>query len=262
MTDRVLRLTITTPEGITFSLPLAGPVVRALAWTVDLLAILALGMIARQLLFVLLTVSLDLFRSLAILSSFVITLGYGILFEWRWRGQTPGKRLLGLRVIDASGLKLRPSQIVVRNLLRAVDGLPAFFLVGAAAAFLTKRAQRLGDLAAGTVVVRVPRIDEPDLSGLLTGKFNSLAERPHLAARLRQRVTPEEAAAAREALVRREGLDPARRVALFQELSLHFRSVVAFPQEATDGITDEQYVRNVVEILYRKSGADALLSTP
>lgn len=262
MTDRVLRLTITTPEGITFSLPLAGPVVRALAWTVDLLAILALGMIVRQLLFVLLTVSLDLFRSLAILSSFVVYLGYGIFFEWRWRGQTPGKRLLGLRVIDASGLKLKPSQIVVRNLLRAVDGLPAFFLVGGTAAFLTKRAQRLGDLAAGTVVVRVPKVDEPDLSGLLTGKFNSLAERPHLAARLRQRVTPEEAAAAREALVRREGLDPARRVALFQELSSHFRSVVVFPQEATDGITDEQYVRNVVEILYRKSGADALLSTP
>ena len=61
---------------------------------------------------------------------FVVWIGYGILFEWFWRGQTPGKRLFRLRVMDVNGLRLQFHQILMRNLLRAVDSLPACYLVG------------------------------------------------------------------------------------------------------------------------------------
>jgi hypothetical protein len=78
-------------------------------------------------------------------------------------------------------------------LLRVVDLLPACYLVGGVACLLSRRAQRLGDLAANTIVVRSRQPPAPDLDQLLAGKFNSLRDYPHLAARLVQRVTPPEA---------------------------------------------------------------------
>jgi hypothetical protein len=119
------------------------------------------------------------------------------------------------------------------------------------AALLSPKAQRLGDLAANTVVIRLPRFSHPDLDKLLPDKFNSLRQHPHLAARLRQRVTPAEAGIALQAIVRREEFEPGARVQLFADLARHLKAKVEFPSEATEGIADEQYVRNVVDILYR-----------
>src|SRR3977135_1847919 len=99
-------LLIRTPEGIVFSQLLAGPVTRFLAWGIDLACVLAASMLAGTLLGVFGIISLVFARALTILASFVIFLGYGIWFEWRWRGQTIGKRVLRLRVVDAQGLRL------------------------------------------------------------------------------------------------------------------------------------------------------------
>jgi uncharacterized RDD family membrane protein YckC len=195
--------------------------------------------------------SRDLAMAANIIGFFIVSIGYGILTEWYWQGQTLGKRLLRLRVMDEQGLRLQFSQVVIRNLLRFIDSLPALYLVGGLACLLNKRAQRLGDFAANTVVVWSPRIAEPDLNQLLESKYNSFREYPHLEARLRQNITPLEAQIAVESIVRRNDLDPRARVALFRDLSGYFKSMVSFPQEATDGISDEQYVRNVVEALYR-----------
>jgi len=110
---------------------------------------------------------------------------------------------------------------------------------------------RLGDLAANTIVVRNPRLAEPDLDQLFAGKYNSLRQYPHLAARLRQRISPAEASVALQALFRRDEFDPYARIELFAGLAAHFRVKVEFPAEAIDGITDEQYIRNVVDVAYR-----------
>ena len=244
-------LLVQTPEGIVFSLMLAGPVTRLLAWAVDMACIGALSSAIGSGFGLLGLLSPDFARGMAVLSYFVIQIGYGIVLEWFWRGQTLGKRLLRLRVMDAQGLRLQFSQIVIRNLLRFVDMLPAFYLVGGIACLASRRAQRLGDFAANTIVVRNPKIQEPDLDQLLAGKFNSLREYPHLAARLHQRVSPGEARVALQALVRRDELNAQARVELFGEIAAHFRSLVEFPPETTEGITDEQYVRNVVDILFR-----------
>jgi len=182
---------------------------------------------------------------------FVIEIGYGIFFEWTWRGQTIGKRLFRLRVVDVEGMRLQFNQIVVRNLLRFVDKLPLCYFVGGVACWLSPKCQRLGDLAANTIVIRSPRVFEPDLDQLLAGKFNSLREYPHLVARLRQNVSPAEAGIALQALLRRDEFEPAARVNMFSDLAAHFRTKVEFPSEATDGVADEQYLRNVVDVLYR-----------
>ncbi len=244
-------MSIRTHEGIAFSLLLAGPMARFLAWLLDLFCIMITVIVTVILLMVFRVISRDFVQALVVLLFFIIPIGYGIAMEWYCRGQTLGKRLLRLRVMDQRGFRLQFSQIVVRNLLRFVDSLPAFYLVGGIVSLLSPHGQRLGDLAANTIVVRSPEIAEPDLDQLMPGKFNSFREYPHLGARLRQASSPEGSTIALQALMRRSELDPKARVELFTEIADHFRSLVRFPQEATEGISDEQYVRNVVDILFR-----------
>jgi uncharacterized RDD family membrane protein YckC len=256
--SRVGSLTIQTPEGIAFSLPLACPVTRCLAWVVDFGCILVVVSVLHSLLGMLVLISADLGRAIGVLAYFVAQIGYGIVCEWLWRGQTVGKRLLGLRVMDGQGLRLQFSQVVLRNLLRFVDALPGFYLVGGGVSLLNARSQRLGDLVANTIVVRHIKLPEPDMDQLMAGKYNSLRDHPHLEARLRQRVSPQEAGLALQALLRRDQLDLRARVDLFDEMAAHFRSLVVFPPEACEGITAEQYVRNVVDILFRPKAAGAI----
>jgi len=244
-------LLIRTPEGIVFSQLLAGPVTRFLAWFVDVVCIGAMLMALGQLLVLLQLVSANLAGAAYALGYFAISIGYGIVCEWGWRGQTVGKKLFRLRVVDAEGLRLQFNQIVTRNLLRFVDSLPVFYFVGGLTCWLNTKCQRLGDLAANTVVIRTPRVSEPDLDQLLAGKYNSLRQYPHLAARLRQRVSPAEASLALQALLRRDEFDPYARIELFAELAAHFRAKVDFPSEALEGSADEQYLRNVVDVVYR-----------
>jgi uncharacterized RDD family membrane protein YckC len=253
---RTNTLLIRTPEGILFSQLLAGPMSRFLACAIDIGCIMGASMILSTLMALLSLVSVDIARAMTILLYFAVSIGYGIALEWLWRGQTVGKRVLRLRVVDAQGLKVQFSQIVIRNLLRFVDMMPVFYLVGGIACLVSRKSQRLGDFAANTVVVRNPKVSEPDVDQLLAGKFNSLRQYAHLEARLRQRVTPAEAAIAMHAIMRRDELEPVARVELFHDLAAHFRTKADFPVEATEGITDEQYVRNVLDIVYRtRTGA-------
>src|SRR6266536_2892955 len=136
---RTSTLQIRTPEGIVFSRLLAGPVTRFLAWFVDLLCILAVLMLLSLVFSLLQLISANLAGALYLLSYFAISIGYAIACEWRWRGQTIGKRLLRLRVVDAEGLRLQFHQIVTRNLLRFVDSLPLFYFVGGLAAWLSPK---------------------------------------------------------------------------------------------------------------------------
>lgn len=244
-------LIIRTPEGIVFSQLLAGPVVRFLACFIDQLCIQVILTVMGTVMSFMMVLSFNFAVAFYVIGYFIISIGYGILLEWVWRGQTIGKRLLRLRVMDVEGLRLQFNQIVVRNLLRFVDSLPGFYFVGGVTCWLNSKCQRLGDIAANTMVVRNPRLSEPDLDQALAGKFNSLRQFPHLVARLRQNVTAAEADIALQSLLRREEFDPVSRVELFGDLAAHFQAKVQFPAEATDGVADEQYIRNVVDVIYR-----------
>jgi uncharacterized RDD family membrane protein YckC len=245
---------IKTPEGIVFSQLLAGPVSRFGAWLLDAAVISATMTILGIILLLFQLISRDLAGAVSALVYFVVSIGYGTFFEWYWRGQTLGKKVFRLRVVDAQGLRLQFNQIVIRNLLRFVDSLPMLYFLGGVTCLLSQKCQRLGDLAANTVVIHFPRITEPDLDQLLAGKFNSLRQYPHLEARFRQRVTPPEAALALQALLRRDEFEPQARIELFREIAAHFRAKAEFPPEATEGITDEQYVRNITDVVYRSAG--------
>jgi uncharacterized RDD family membrane protein YckC len=257
---RVSSLQIRTPEGIVFSQVLAGPVSRLLAWSMDLMVIAALMSVVGYVAALLQVISPGLGAALSILSYFIINIGYGIACEWVWRGQTIGKKLFRLRVVDAEGLRLQFNQIATRNLLRFIDMLPFFYAAGGTLCWFHPKCQRLGDIAANTIVIRQPQVTEPDLDQLLAGKYNSLRQFPHLVARLRQRVSPGEAALALHALIRRDEFEPTARIELFASLASHFQAKAEFPAEATDGIADEQYLRNLADVLYR-SRSESLRGT-
>jgi len=260
--SRAATLTIRTPEGIVFSIPLAGPLSRFLALAIDLCCIGVGGGVIHIIVALIRPLDMDLAMAIATYLYFGLSIGYGMGMEWLWRGQTIGKRVMGLRVVDEQGLRLNPSQIVIRNLVRFVDLLPGLYCVGGVAAIFGRLGQRLGDLAAGTVVVRAARPLRPGLALVVAGKFNSLREIPHLEARLRQRVGPREASLALRAVLRRDELSPAARVDLFRAIAGHFRSLVEFPPEVTEGLGDEQYVRDVVDIVFRPRAAGALDRRP
>jgi uncharacterized RDD family membrane protein YckC len=140
---------VATPEGIELTLRLAGPVPRACAWAIDLLIraliVLAVSAIASL-----------LGRAgwgLVLLTAFFVEWLLPAWLEVKWGGQTPGKRLLGIAVLNDDGTPLRWPGAMTRNLLRAVDFLPFLYGIGLAAMLLNRDFKRLGDLAAGTVVV-------------------------------------------------------------------------------------------------------------
>ena len=249
-------VSIVTPEGVTFSLYLAGPTTRFIAWSIDFACIALLmsvmGFVC-SLFFSLL--SMDIATGLTIVVVFVINFGYGIVLEWFWRGQTIGKRVMKLQVVDAEALPLRFSQVVIRNLFRIVDMLPLLYLVGGLSSVLSSKVQRLGDIAANTIVIRHSPFRGTDFDSSMAGKHNSLRESPHLAARLRQKISPREAHLALQAILRRDDFDPDARVHLFKEFENHFRSLVEFPEEVTFGMSSEVYVRSVVDILFEKKKA-------
>src|SRR3954467_2376439 len=166
LATRTNRLQVRTPEGILFSFVLASPVTRFLAVSIDIGCIIVLTSAARIVVGLLGILSSDVAAAAQVIAYFAVSIGYGIAAEWFWRGQTVGKRLLRLRVLDERGLKLEFSQIVIRNLLRCIDMLPAFYAVGGAICLFPRQAQRLGDIAANTIVVRSPLMTQPNLDQL------------------------------------------------------------------------------------------------
>ena len=251
------QLRIRTPEGITFAYPLAGPVTRCLAWALDGVITFAMAFGLSWALALLRYLAPDLTTAVAVIAFFLLSVGYGVVLEWFWRGQTVGKRVFRLRVMDADGLRLHFHQVLMRNLVRFADMLPGCYLVGGLACLLSRKAQRLGDLASGTIVIHQRKHGEPDLDQLLGSKFNSLRTHPHLCARLRQRASSDEARIALQALVRRDEFDGSARIELFAALAAHFRQMAEFPADVLETMPDEQFIRNVVDVLFRTNEARA-----
>lgn len=264
MLGRTTSLEVRTPEGVVFQIPIASPFSRCLALAIDFAAVSALSILMMQIarflqisaaqIPVVGEILVDFGTGAIILFQFAIAILYGIVSEWLMNGQTLGKRLFGLRVIDERGLSLGFKQVVIRNLFRMLDSLPStFYLIGGLACLFTHRCQRIGDIAAGTLVVREVSSAPPSLDQLSLSGDNSFGTVPHVEARLRQRTTPAEARIAFDAIVRRDELDPESRLKIFSNLADHFRETVEFPEEITIGLSDEQYVRNVVDSLFRRA---------
>ncbi len=148
--------TVELAEGVEIRLRIAGPMVRGGAYLIDFM-IRLLIMAVCGIAFTLggIAVGGKVAIGLTMLATFLLDWFYPVIFEAGKRGATPGKRMVGLKVVQANGSPITFGQAIVRNFLRFIDGLPFLFTygVGLASCLATKRFQRLGDLAAGTVVI-------------------------------------------------------------------------------------------------------------
>jgi uncharacterized RDD family membrane protein YckC len=174
------RYSFATPEQLDVSYDIAGLGSRFLAALVDTLVLITALIALDSLGFFGLSSIFEVIRSLfglsgfaaeawayafLLLLNFAVIWGYYLIFEAVWHGQTPGKRLVGIRVIKSGGYPLRFSDSLVRNLVRIIDFLPGYYGIGAVVMLIDRHSRRLGDLAAGTIVVREPsdlRIDALD----------------------------------------------------------------------------------------------------
>jgi uncharacterized RDD family membrane protein YckC len=155
-TDKLDTLqSVELAEGVEIRLRMAGPLLRAAAYLIDftirgiVLAIAGFGLSLAGI-----AIGGRVADGLMLLSWFLLDWLYPVAFEAGKRGATPGKRLMGLRVVQATGSPITLGQAVVRNFLRFIDGMPFFtYAFGITSCLATKRFQRLGDLAAGTVVI-------------------------------------------------------------------------------------------------------------
>jgi uncharacterized RDD family membrane protein YckC len=169
MTENLDKLIIDTPEQVQLEFALAGIGSRFMALFVDTL----IQFIALMLLFILVVflgagagLSPEMGKwavALYIFAFFLLYWGYFAIFEALWKGQTPGKRQAGIRVIRDSGREITAKEAIGRNLLRAVDMLPGVYAVGILCVFLSAQNKRLGDYVSGTVVVhdRAPEESQP-----------------------------------------------------------------------------------------------------
>ena len=162
------QLNIDTPELVDIELPLAGIGSRFIAILVDYLiwgsaffVLFLLALIVIPALSIFGRISANWAIGIALLIVFVMHWGYFALFEAFGNGRTPGKRVAKIRVIHQSGRGINFVEALARNLVRYVDSLPSFYAVGIVVIFLSRRNQRLGDMVAGTLVVRDREVDSP-----------------------------------------------------------------------------------------------------
>jgi len=184
--DSFDQLKIDTPEQIALELPLAGIGSRFLAIAIDTLIQAALYFITAIIFVIALPRGLSVFTflprligpAMAIFIGFAIYWGYFAIFETFWKGQTPGKRFTGIRVIKESGRPINAFEAVGRNMMRAVDGLPLIYGVGLVCMMCNRQSRRLGDFVAGTVVVHEKATEEVRPSWNTATEFSSTAPGP------------------------------------------------------------------------------------
>lgn len=213
---------IDTPEGVPLALQPAGIVVRVLAWSIDFslrLGLFWLVVMATQFLG-----WYSISWGVTLLSAFLLEWWYPVLFEVYWRGATPGKRILGLRVVQENGSPVDWGRSLLRNLLRTADFFPMMYSAGLICMLLRQDCRRLGDLAAGTLVVYttkpVVRTTLPEALRRIAPQTTLSAEEQGLLLNLAERSTTLNPERVEELL---QLLDPKLSLAQFQALSAYLQ---------------------------------------
>ncbi len=238
-----------TPEHVEVRLTPGGLGSRFIALLVDAALTLAISGLLSSLLVP--TLPEGLGYALWATASFVLTWGYHVFFELSRNGRSPGKALVGLRVVDGRGLALSVGQSFVRNVLRVLDFAPAFYGIGALVVQLDPHRRRLGDLAADTMVVAEGRNPLSQAERLLMRGFQSLRS-PQALRRIRHRVGVEEREFLTALCARSAGLEPRARFDLFDEVARHYREKLEISEETLSG---ENLVRGIVAIVAEDRGA-------
>ena len=237
-------LTITTPEHVAIRLQPAGVGSRFLAVFIDSLIVMGASTLVMVLLRSFLPAGVA--AALWVTVSFLLTWGWHVYFETQRNGRTPGKRALSLRVVDARGLPLTIYQSMVRNVARVIDFAPLFYGVGAVTALVNATGRRLGDLIAGTLVVResTPLVSRGDLAA--ERRHNTLRT-PRVQRLIRHRIGLEEREFLLTLCLRSAKLSPEARYDLMEEVAAFYREKLGLEEEPISG---ENFVRDLTALCY------------
>ena len=236
--------TVLTPEYVEFRFTLAGIYSRFLAWLLDAVIVIAGTSVVLIVLNAVMSFFPGFASALSMVVYFLVDWGYAITLETAWSGQTVGKRVMNLRVIQESGVRIGFYHAALRNLARPVDRLPILYLVGGLTALLSRSHQRLGDMLAGTIVVRERRLKVPSALGT-TGQEQLLAD-PLFVSRVKK-LSTEERELILSAAMRREELGLEARLQLFAALSARLQGELAMDKPAH--LSDEKWTLLVAAAL-------------
>jgi uncharacterized RDD family membrane protein YckC len=268
------QLTIDTPEQVAIRFPVAGIGSRFLALLADsLIQIVAYGVLI--LLLVLLASALPNTGAtpakesgnaekwaiaFLILVHFLLYWGYFTLFEAFWNGQTPGKRFCKLRVIRDSGRPITLFESMARNLIRVIDWFPGIYAVGVIAMLCNKRNKRLGDMAAGTLVVHERAAEAPLWGGSSSRTFTASIFAPttstpspleppsvDLPADAIARLTPDDLNVIDHFFARAIDIDIARREQLAERLARQMTARIGI--DMPEGVPPERILESIARIL-------------
>ena len=251
--------TIHTPENVAFEFELAGVTARAIAWFLDVLLMTAMIGVTCVVLSALMPLLGGLALALLFVAIFLVQWWYTTLFEWWLGGQTPGKRALGIRTLGERGLRITFVQAVIRNLVRVVDLLPGLYLVGVTSSLLDRSGRRLGDIAAGTIVVRERRAPKPTAVVPAKERTNSFIDDPTVAHAAR-RITPPERDAMIGLGLRREELPLTVRHELFRRMAAHLERRLGVPRPPY--FSEEKYVLNLTAAVLGQAEQRRSLAPP
>jgi uncharacterized RDD family membrane protein YckC len=245
------KLSIDTPEQVALDFALASIGSRFLALAVDtLIQVIATAALVAAGIGLLLVFSFNLqaanpwILAVLFLLYFLIYQAYFAVFEIAWNGQTPGKRVIGLRVISVTGRPLNAFEAILRNVVRIADQLPGIYAIGIISVFVTERNQRLGDLAAGTVVVHEQAEVVKDVDVAVD---RAVAHAPHGAGRL----APEEIAIVELFMRRRAQLGEYERSRRAVQIAERIRARLGV--DAAHDTGSEQFLEEVL-VEYRERG--------
>jgi uncharacterized RDD family membrane protein YckC len=250
---------VLTPESVEFVYELGGLGSRMIAAAIDHLIVLALLgalWVAGCMLAGFAALLGGAVIALALVGTFLLYFGYFAYFEWRWNGQTPGKRVLDLRVIDDRGMNIDAFQALTRNLFRIVDMMPflfaldflalGFYGLGGIAAWLSPQQKRLGDWAAGTLVIRTRKRVMPGAIIAPNEKYNTLQEDGALRQRIKRSLSLEEREVLLQLCLRRNELEFEGRQALFAEAATLLENRLGIKREPF--LSEEKFVQNIVAV--------------
>lgn len=237
---------VITSEKVPFTFKVAGVGSRFLATLVDL-GILALLLVLGAFVAIVLNITrAGLGSGVFSLWVFALMCCYFVLFEWLWLGQTPGKRMLGIRVIQWDGANITFAQSALRNLLRFVDILPGFYGVAFLTAMCNREQRRLGDLAADTLVVHLQT--SARLLFIFAPSTSSADQERHaLLQRQREQLSREQKKAILDLCLRRDQLRFRARARLFNTLATYYATEKNL--KPGDYESDEKFILQLVAVL-------------
>lgn len=272
------RYRVRTPENVEFEYTLGNLGSRLGAWIVD--NVLVAGLVLVGLLVLATAQGLrlgdlevgflgGLLSFIGLLVVFAAQWGYFVVCEWWLGGQTPGKKLFGLRVLADDGVRITLYQSALRNLFRMADSFPVvavaamghpllhlfplFILPGAVTALLSPASKRLGDLVAGTIVVEETRRQIPSAVVPPRERYNQFIDDPLVADVLHRQLHPGDADTLVTLCLRREELALEARLALFARAAEHLEERLGLQRPAH--FSDEKYVLNLVAVLLGRDEA-------